>query len=69
MTINSENFPMWIIYNLRKYNNCLLDKKILKKISEAGITEILEEYGFEGISIEIVNEDRIIEVKKIDRLF
>ncbi|MEG0076791.1 hypothetical protein [Anaerorhabdus sp.] len=64
-----EKLPIWIIRNLRKYHNCLLDNETQRKLGEDVIISELNEMGFEGVCIVPTNGDFVIEVKTTDGKF
>lgn len=61
-----RNIPDWVLYNLERYNNCLLEKKLVKRFGVPTILKELEAIGFKGSTIELRNGSYIAEVKQID---
>ncbi len=61
-----RNIPDWVLYNLERYNNCLLEKKLVKKCGVPTIIKELETIGFKGSTIELRNGSYIAEVKQVD---
>ncbi|MFV0552156.1 MAG: hypothetical protein ACK5L6_09605 [Anaerorhabdus sp.] len=59
--------PEWILNNLRKYNNCLVDKNLMEKYKKEEIIGELTVKGFKGITFNFINDNHIIEVSGVDR--
>ncbi|MEA4874508.1 hypothetical protein [Anaerorhabdus sp.] len=59
--------PNWVYYNLRKYNNCLINKEIIKSLGENEVAAQIESKGFKGVVIKKINGSHIIEVIGIDK--
>lgn len=62
-----KSLPLWIYRNLYHYNNCLIDRSILKKLGIEGLKDQIESCGFSGVIINEINSNVIVEISGIDK--